>query len=165
MCSSRWLYFLQMRWMATRTDQLVHIAKLLAPKFTPRESEVGAQDLVKAFILSLKQFHAHYYRLYEKGTTRAMMGLQGLHSSDAFWCLNMSARVCLKSFYPWCPKFGCNTATIVAHLRKVHYRLAIMVDVYQSFASMLVQVVLGHWSKCKVNSHKKSKMRKPKEAS
>ena len=34
--------------------------------------------------------------------------------------------------------------TIATHLREVHYRLAIVCDVCQSFASMLAQVVLEH---------------------
>ena len=98
----------------------------------------------KVLVLSLKWFHAHYYRLYEKGTARAMVGLQGLHSSDAFQQLNVLASVGLKSFCPWCLKFGGNTETIATHLREVHYRLAIACDVCQSFTSMLVQMVLEH---------------------
>ena len=114
----------EMRQMATRTSQLIHIAKATGSRIYTRESKVRAQGLVKSLVLSLKQFHAHYYRLYEKGTTRAMVGLQGLPSSDAFQHLNVSASVGLKSFCPWCLKFGGNTETIATHLREVHYRLA-----------------------------------------
>ena len=63
---------LKVRQMATRTDQLIHIAESTSSKIYTRESEVEAQGSAKALVLSLKQFHAHYYRLYEKGTTRAM---------------------------------------------------------------------------------------------
>ena len=35
--------------------------------------------LAKALVLSLKQFHAQYNRLYEKGPTKAMVHLQGLN--------------------------------------------------------------------------------------
>ena len=65
----------KMRRMATRTNQLLHIAKATGSKIYALESEVGAQGLAKALVLSLKQFHAHYYRLYKRGTTRAMVGL------------------------------------------------------------------------------------------
>ena len=151
--------------MATRTNQLICIAKATGYTIYTRESEVEAQGLAKALVLSLKQFHAHYYRLYKKGTTRSMVGLQGLCSSDAFWHLNMSASMGLKSFCPWFLKFRGNTKTIVTHLREVHYRLAIACDVCGSFASMSVQVVLEHQSKYKAKSHKKSKVRKWEEAS
>ena len=63
-----------------------------------------------------------------RGLTKAMVGLQGLHSSDAFQHLNMLTSVGLKSFCPWCLKFGGNTKTIATHLREVHYRLAIVCD-------------------------------------
>ena len=100
-----------MRRMATRTNQLLHIAEATGSKIYNRESEAETQGLTKALVLSLKQFHAHYYRLYQKGTTRAMEGLQGLHSSDTFQHLNVLVSVGLKSFCPWCYKFGGNTET------------------------------------------------------
>ena len=75
----------EMKIMMTRTDQLVNIAKATSSKIYTRESEVGTCSLPKALVLSLKQFRAHFYRHYEKGTTRAMVGLQVLHSSNAFW--------------------------------------------------------------------------------
>ena len=86
--------------MAKRTGQLIHIAKAADSKIYTRESEAGAKGSLKALFLSLKQFHAHYCRLYEKGTTKAMVGLQGLHSSDTFQCLNVSASVGPMSFCP-----------------------------------------------------------------
>ena len=114
----------EMRRMMTRTDQLLHIAEATGSRVYTRESEVGTHGPAKALVLSLKQFHAHFYRLYEKGTTRAMVGLQWLHTS-----------VGLKSFCP-CFKFGGNTETISTHLREVHYRLAIVCDACWVFASM-----------------------------
>ena len=92
----------EIRRMVTRIDQLLHIAEATGSKIFTRESEAEAQVLAKALVLSFEQFHAHYYRLYEKGTTRAMVGHQGLHSSDAFWHLNVSASMDLKSFFPCC---------------------------------------------------------------
>ena len=155
----------EMRWMATRIDQLIHKAKATGSKIYTRESEAEAQGSGKALVLPLKQFHAHYYRHYKKGTTRAMVDLQGLHLSDAFQCLNMLASMSLRSYCPWHLKFWGNTETIATHLREVHYRLAIACNICQSFASISVQVVLKHQSKCQAKLHKKSKIRKCKEAS
>ena len=103
--------------MTTKTDQLIHIIKATSSKIYTRKSEAEAQGSAKALVLSLKQFHAHYNRLYEKGTTRAMVGLQGLQSSDTFQHLNVPTSMGLKSFCPWCLKFGQNTETIVTQLR------------------------------------------------
>ena len=128
----------EMRRMPTRTDQLLHIDEATGSKICTRESEVEVQGPTRALVLSLKQFHAHYYRLYEKGTTRAMVGIQALHSRDAFWHSNVFASMGQKSFCPWCFKFGGNTETIETHLREVHYRLAIACDVCQSLSSMSV---------------------------
>ena len=61
---------------------------------------------MKALILSLKQYHAHYYWLYQKGMTRAMVGLQGLHLGNTFRFSNVSSSVGRKSFCPWCFKLG-----------------------------------------------------------
>ena len=96
----------KMRGMSIRTNQLLCIAKAMGSEIYTRESEAEARGLAKALVLSLKQFHADYYRLYEKGTTRAMVSLQGLHLSNAFQYSNMSASVGQKSFCPWCFKFG-----------------------------------------------------------
>ena len=74
----------KMRRMAARTDQLLHIAETTSSKIYTRESELEAQGPVEALVLSLKQFHTCYYKPHEKGTTRAMVGLQGLHSNNAF---------------------------------------------------------------------------------
>ena len=50
----------KMRGMATRTNQLICIAEATGFKIYTRESKAEAQGLVKALVLSLKQFHAHY---------------------------------------------------------------------------------------------------------
>ena len=153
------------RRMTARTDQLLCIAKATGSKIYTRESEVGTHGQAKALVLSLKQFHAHFYRLYEKRTTRAMVGLQGLHSSDAFWHPNVLASMNLHSFCPWCFKFRGNTETITTDLTEVHYRLAIVCDVCWSFASISMQVVLEHQSRCRTKLHKKSKMKKQHKVS
>ena len=51
----------------TRIDQLCHIAEATGSKFHIRELEAEAHSQAKASVLALKQYHAHYYRFYEKG--------------------------------------------------------------------------------------------------
>ena len=65
--------------MTIRTDQLLHISKATGSKIYTRESEVEIHGKAKALVLSLKQYHGHYYRFHERGQPRAMVGLQGLH--------------------------------------------------------------------------------------
>ena len=149
-----------------RTNQLLCITEATGSKIYTRESESETHSKVKALVLSLKQYHTHYYRFYKKGTTRAMVGLEGLHMSNTFWHSNVSARIGLRSFYPWYFKLGRNTETIAIHLREVHYHLAISCDLCQLFTSMSVQVVLKHHYGCKIQSHKKkSKVREQEKAS
>ena len=150
--------------MTTRTNQLLHTAEATGSKIYTRQSETDTWGPANAFVLSFKQFHTCYYRFYEKQTTRAMVGLQGLHLSDAFQHLNILASVGLKSFCPWCFKFAGNTKTIATNLREVHYRLAIACNICQSFISISVLVVLEHQSRCRMKSHKKSKMKRPDKA-
>ena len=64
--SSREHTSFEMKRMTTRTDQLVRIARATGCKIYTRESEVETCGLTKALVLSLKQFHAHFYRVYEK---------------------------------------------------------------------------------------------------
>ena len=78
------------------------------------------------------------------------------------WCISTMG---LKSFCLWCFKLGGNTETIATHLREVHYRLAIVCNVYWSFASMSAQLVLEHQSGCRTKLHKKSKLKRQEEAS
>ena len=137
----------------------------LAQKSTSGGPEAETDGRAKKLVQSLKQYHAQFYYFYEKGSTRAMIGLQGLHSNDMFWCSTVAASMGLKSFCPWCFKLGGNTETITTHLREVHYRLAIACDVCWSFASMSVQVVLEHWLGCRMKLHKKPKVKKQDEAS
>ena len=122
--------------MMVRTDQLLWIAEVMNLKIYTQESEVKAHSQAKTWVFSLKHYHAHYYWLYEKGTTRGMVGLQGLHSSDAFRPFNVSSSVGLKLYCPWCFKLGGNTGTIATHLSEVHYRLAIVCDLCKLFTSM-----------------------------
>ena len=58
---------LEMRRMTTRTDQLLCIAEATGSKIYTRESEAETRGPAKAFVLSLKQFHAHYTGFMRKG--------------------------------------------------------------------------------------------------
>ena len=152
--------------MMIRTDQLLCITETTGSKIYTRESEAEIHGRAKTLVLLLKQYHTNYYRFYEKWTSRAMVGLQGLHMSNAFSYSNASASVVIKSFCPWCFKLEANTEKIATHLREVHYWLAITCNIYKAFASMSVQIILEHHSGCKVKSHKKkSKVKEQEEAS
>ena len=96
----------EMQNMMVRTDQLLWIAEATDSKSSTRHSETDAHGRAKILVLLLKQYHAHHYQFYERGMTRAMVGLQGLHLSNAFQHSNLSASGGLKSFCPWCFKLG-----------------------------------------------------------
>ena len=70
--------------MMVKTDQLLCIAEATGSKIYTRESEAETDGRTRTLVLSLKQYHVHYYQLYEKGTMRVIVGLQELHTSDAF---------------------------------------------------------------------------------
>ena len=57
--------------MTVRTDQLLQIAEAAGSKIYTRELEAETHGRAKTLVLLLKQYHAHYYQFYEKGTTRA----------------------------------------------------------------------------------------------
>ena len=59
-----------------------------------------------------------------------------------------------KLFCTWPVKLGWNTKTIAIHLREVHYRMAIMCEICQAFASMSTQSVLDHHSGSKAKCNK-----------
>ena len=119
------------RWV--RTDQLLCIAEATNSKVYTHEPEAETHGQAIALVLLLKQYHTHYYWLYKKGTTRTMVGLQGLHSGNAFRCSNVSSSVGLKLFCPLCFNLGENTEMITTHLWEVHYRLAIAWDLCKFF--------------------------------
>ena len=50
--------------MTTRTDQLFCITEATGSKIYTRESEAETYGKPKALVLSLKQYHTHYYRFY-----------------------------------------------------------------------------------------------------
>ena len=51
-----------------------------------------------------------------------VMGLKGIHDSDALWCFTGY------TYCPWCGKEGQNEGTVVNHLRPTHYRLGLVCD-------------------------------------
>ena len=74
----------EMQKMMVRTDQLFSITKAIGSKIYTSKLEAETHGRAKTVVLLLKQYNAHYYCFYKKGTTRAMVGLQGLHMNDAF---------------------------------------------------------------------------------
>ena len=71
-----------------------------------RVSEAKVHGQKKTLVQSLKQFHACFHQVYEKGMTWVMVNIQGLHMSDGFKCSNVLANVGLRSFCLWCLKLG-----------------------------------------------------------
>ena len=69
-----------MQKMMIMTDQLLHIAEATSSKIHTRESEAETHGRVKTLLLSLKQYHTHYYHCYEKGTG-------GPSGTAHEWCL------------------------------------------------------------------------------
>ena len=172
----------EMNKMMVRTNKLLQIKEVTHSKIHTHESEAEVPERKKTLVQLLKQFHAHFYWLFKKGTTHAMVGLQGLHLGEAFKCSNVSGNMGLKSFRPWCLQLGGRTKTIAIHLKEVHYRMAMVCNICRLFASITTQSILDHHSgykakydkectKCEKpekvkNSHKKkSKSQGQKEAS
>ena len=77
--------------MTFRIDQLLPIKEATPSKIHTHEPETEVHGIKKTLVQSLKQFHVHFFWLYEKGMTHAMIDLQGLHSGDAFRHPNISA--------------------------------------------------------------------------
>ena len=144
----------EMHRMMVQTDQLLCITAATNSQIYTRDLETKAHGWTKTLALSLKQYHTHYYHCYEKGMTRAMVGLQRLHLNDASRCSNVSSSVGLKSFCPRCFMLGGNTEMIATNLREVHYQLAITCDLCKLFTSMSAQSVLEHHSGCKAKCMK-----------
>ena len=96
----------EMHRMMVRTNQLLCIAVASNSQIYTRDSEAKAHSQAKTLVLLLKQYHERYYHFYEEGMTMAMIGLQGLHLSNAVRHSNISSSVELKSFCPWCFKLG-----------------------------------------------------------
>ena len=130
------------------------LPKPLAQKFTLGSQRPQPMAGQRLWYCHLNNTIPTIIYFYEKGTTRVMVGLQGLHTSNALCCSNVSTSVGLKSFCPWCFKPGGNMETIATHLWEVHYWLTIICNGCKAFASMSVQIILEHCLGCKVKSQK-----------
>ena len=140
----------QVRGMMVFTDQLMLIKVATHVRnISSQKHEANVNRRKKALVQLLKQFHAGFYQLYEKGMICAMVGLQDLQSGEVSKCPSISAGMGLKSFCPWCFKLGGNTETIAIHLPEVHYWMAIAFDICQEFASMTAQDISDQQSVCK----------------
>ena len=96
----------EMQRIMARTDQLLHIAEVTNSKIYTQELKAEAHGQMKTLVLSIKQYHIHYYQIYQKGMTRSMVGLQGLHLGNAFRCSNVSSSVGLNYFAPGVARWG-----------------------------------------------------------
>ena len=65
----------EMHRMTVRTDQLLCIAVATDSQIYTQDWEAIAHAKAKTLLLLLKQYHTHYYPLYVKGKTRAMVDL------------------------------------------------------------------------------------------
>ena len=141
--------------IAVQTVWLLQIKEATNTKnIHPRELKAGVHRKEKTLVQSLKQFYTHFYWLYKKGMTCAMVSLQGLYSGDAFRCPNIPSGMGLKSFCPWCFKLGGNIETITIHLPEVHYWMAIVCDICQKFAGLSTQNVHTNQAWCKAKCWK-----------
>ena len=141
--------------MTVCTDQLMWIKEATHVRnIYPWEHEADISGRKKALVQSLKQFHTHFYQLYEKGMTHTTVVLQGLHLGSALKHPSICAGVGLKSFCLWCFKLSRSTEMVAIHLLEVHYQMAIACDICWVFASMTVQNIWDHQPVCKGNSNK-----------
>ena len=69
-----------------------------------------------------------------------IMGLKGIHDSDAIWCF-VGCTYC-----PWCGKEEQNEGTMVNHLRTVPYRLGIVCNLCYGCPTVTLDTL--HWHGC-----------------
>ena len=87
--------------MTVQTDQLLWTKEATnAKNINSRGHEAEVYERKKTLVQLLKQFHAHFYWLYEKSMTCTMVSLQGLSLGKAFSYPNISTGMGLKSFCP-----------------------------------------------------------------
>ena len=69
-----------------------------------------------------------------------IMGLKGIHNSDAFW------QFVGQTYCPWCGKDGQNEGTVVNHLRTVHYRLGLVCNSCFGYPTVMLDTLC--WQGC-----------------
>ena len=146
--------------MMVRTDQLLYIAAATDSQIHTRDSEPKALGQAMTLVLLQRQYHTHYYHLHEKGMTRTMVDLQGLHSSDAFRLSNISSSVGLKSFFPlvlqaggqhWNNSYPSEGSALLTTLQD-HWPL--LANSVSHLPSMSEQSILEHHLGCKTKHEK-----------
>ena len=118
-------------WACGNTDNLPDIFRELAQgtgllgKFI-HEIQVswnGPEELKHAnYILRSLPKGLKFLRVVSAKESPKIMGLKGIHDSDALWHFTSY------TYCPWCSKDGQNEGTIVNHLRTVHYKLGLICD-------------------------------------
>ena len=116
-------------WACSNTDDLSEIFRELAQgagllgKFI-HEIQVawnGPEELKHTnYILRCLHKGLKFLRAVSTKESPKIMGLKGIHDSDALWCFP-GYTYCL-----WCGKDGQNEGTIINHLRTVHYKLGLI---------------------------------------
>ena len=61
-----------------------------------------------------------FLRVVSAKESPKIMGLKGIHDSDALW------HFAIYTYYLWCSKDGQNKGTVINHLRTVHYKLGLI---------------------------------------
>ena len=143
----------KMHKMMFRSEQLLHIKEATNLKDYTWESEAKAHGQMRTLVLSLEQYHAHYYQIYEKGMTKAMVGLQGLHCDDAFRHPNISSNMKLKSFCPWCFKLEGTLKQLPPTSGRCTTKQQLLVT-SAGHLPVWAQSILDHCSGCKVRCTK-----------
>ena len=83
----------------------------------------GPEELKHAnYILRSLSKGLKFLRAVSAKESPKIMGLKGVHDSDALW------HFAGYTYCPWCSKDGQNEGTIINHLRTVHYKLGLICD-------------------------------------
>ena len=83
----------------------------------------GPEELKHAnYILRSLPKGLKFLRVVSAKESSKIMGLKGIHDSDALW------HFASYTYCPWCSKDRQNEGTIINHLRTVHYKLGLICD-------------------------------------
>ena len=136
-------------WACSNTDDLSDIFRELAQgtgllgKFIHKIQVPwnGPEELKHAnYILRSLPKGLKFLRAVSAKESPKIMGLKGIHDSDALW------HFASYTYCPWCSKDGQNEGTIINHLRTVHYKLGLVCN--QCFGCSTVTLDTLRWHGC-----------------
>ena len=84
-----------------------------------------------------------FFRVVSLNKSLNIMGLKGVHSPEALHQWGSC------SFCHWCRKEGQNEATVMNHLRTMHYHLGLVCALSMDFFSTSVDTMMQHAHMCK----------------